>query len=226
MRRAVEQSPQDPTRANTSASATTAEMMALRPIVLVRAWDPALDARSLPRSAAAPQPPQALFKRRGKRELAGLFAAARRHLVPSLGQNVGELVGIGLGQETGDIVLEEHDAGHVLDHLRLGVRFEPLLADERTDAREVVRAITLRGHDFADAPRVKGLQILAPFQVPRAAGRVARARRGPPLDVLAARRDAQMIGGVVGHGAKRLAHATSINELGGLGPARRPVSLG
>src|SRR5947207_9753003 len=179
MRRAVEQSPQHPTRANTSASATTAEMMALRPIVLVRAWDPALDARSLPRSAAAPQPPQALFKqrldRRGKRELAGLFTTARRHLVPSLGQNVGELVGVGLGQEIGDVVLEEHDAGHVLDDLRLGVRFEPLLADERTDAREVVRAITLRGHDFADAPRVKGLQILAPFQVPRAAGRVARA---------------------------------------------------
>src|SRR6266508_6778719 len=131
------------------------------------------------RSAAAPQPPQALFKqrldRRGKRELPGLFTTARRHLVPSLGQNVGELVGIGLGQEIGDVVLKEHDAGHVLDQLRFGVRFEPLLADERTDARDVVRAITLRGHDFADAPGVKGLQVLAPFQVPRAAGRVARA---------------------------------------------------
>src|SRR5919204_2364733 len=37
--------------------------------------------------------------------------------------------------------------------------------------------------------------------------------------MLAARRDAQMLGGVGCHTRKRLAHAASINELGRLGPA-------
>ena len=85
-------------------------------------------------SAVSAEPGEALLEeprdRRRQRELECRIASRRRHLVPGLGQDTGELVGIGLGHEIVEVVREEYEAGDVLQRLRLSIRLEPLLANE------------------------------------------------------------------------------------------------
>src|SRR5215471_909005 len=144
-------------------------------------------------SAASAQPRQALFEEprrgRGEGELAGFIASQRRHLVPGLGEDAGELVLIGFCEEIAEVVLEEHDACDVLDQLRIRVGFQPLLADERADPFDVAGAVAGGHHDLADPPGVKSLQIPAPLQITHLPCGIAHARRGPTLEMLSARGD-------------------------------------
>jgi hypothetical protein len=48
-------------------------------------------------------------------------------------------------------VREEYEAGDVLQRLRLSIRLEPLLANERTHPADVVLPVACRRHDLAKA---------------------------------------------------------------------------
>jgi hypothetical protein len=73
-------------------------------------------------------------------------------------------------------MLQEHDTDDILEHLRFAVALEPLLADERADARDILRTKARGGHDVADPAGMKVLQVRAPFQVTGAPVRIAFAR--------------------------------------------------
>ena len=66
---------------------------------------------------------------------------------------------------------------------------------------------------------MKLLELLPPAQIADTALRVAPARGGPTLDMLAARGNAQELGGSGRHAGERGAHAAAINQLGRLGAA-------
>src|SRR6516162_2591458 len=100
-----------------------------------------------------------------ERKLERMLVPKRRHLVPCLGENAGELLLTGLSNKAGEVVLQEHDTHHILQQLRGRLRLQALLANERANARDVVGVIARRCHDLADAPGVKLPEMLAPAQV-------------------------------------------------------------
>src|SRR6516162_7958522 len=150
----------------------------------------------------------------------------RRHLAPGLGENAAELLPAGPANEIGEIVLEKHDADDVLEELRVRVRFQALLADKRADAGDVGLLVSGPSHDVAHAPGMKLLELLPPAQIADTALRVAPARGGPTLDMLAARGNAQELGGSGRHAGERGAHALRINLLGRLEAAVDLDSIG
>src|SRR5262245_48995200 len=113
--------------------------------------------------------------------------AVRRHFVPGLRKNPGELAFVGLTREIAQVVLKEDRADDVFERLCLGIAAQPLLAHKRANAGSLVRFIACRGHDLAEAAGVKFLEIVAPFQIARATRWIAVPRRRPALDVLPAR---------------------------------------
>src|SRR5208337_2815957 len=117
-----------------------------------------------------------------------------RHLFPRLGEDVGELFLAGLPNEPGEVVLQEHDAHDILQHLRVRIGFHALLANERANAPDVTGLVPGRRHDFTHTSGVKLLEMISPAQIADAAVRVTLARRGPALDMLSARSDAKGLG--------------------------------
>ena len=84
------------------------------------------------------------------------------------------------------------------------------------DTGDIAAVIAGRGHDLADPAGVEILQLCAPFEIADPALRIAVARAGPALDMLAAHGNAQQFGSVGGQLAKRLRHAAAINQFHGL----------
>src|SRR5271169_5885831 len=121
-----------------------------------------------------------------------MSVAIGRHLIPGLYEYCAELCLVGLAHEISDIVFQENDTHDIFEHLSIGVGTYPLLANQCGNTCDVVRSVPSLDHDLADPPSVIVLEILAPAKIAGAASRVAVARRGPALDVLASRGNSQM----------------------------------
>ncbi len=118
-----------------------------------------------------------------------------------------------LACEVGEPVLEEHEADHVLERLRLGVALDVLLAHQRLHAGDGSGVVADAAEDLRRDVAVELLEPGAPFQVADAVAREFVARDLPAPDVLAARRQFQRLGGVRREALEPLGHLPRIDEL-------------
>ena len=123
--------------------------------------------------------------------------------------------------EAREVVLEKHEADHVLEELRLGIALEPLLAQERAHARDRFVPIPRFAQDRGGGVGVEVHQPGAPRLVALRRARVRVARDLPPADVLAAGREADDLRCFRSEALEHLAHALRVQELARLRDAGR-----
>ena len=115
--------------------------------------------------------------------------------------------------EAGEIVLDEDQADHVLEELHVGIGLQPLLAQQRPDARHDVVAVADLAQDGGGGVGVKAGEVRAPPAVALAAGRVVRTGDGPAPDVLAAGGEPHRLRGVGPEPVEAGGHAPGVDQL-------------
>ena len=142
-----------------------------------------------------------------------------RHLAPRLGENVGHLGGRMLVGERGQVALQKHEAGAILQRLHVAVRCgagQPFLAQQRRHGGNRGAVETRLPHQRGGALGVVGAQGGAPAQVPGPSRREPVARNRPPLQVLRPCRDTQRRRGLGPQPLQPRAHAPRVEQLLGV----------
>lgn len=148
-----------------------------------------------------------------------MLAPGLRHFAPGFGEDAGEFVLVDLSHKIVKAVGKKNQTGYNLKRLHIGVRPQTFLANQRADALDFLARITRFHHEYCEPLSVERAQILAPFQVANTASGVIQARRGPPLDVMAADGDAQEFGGIWSEALQSLARVPSVHQCRRLTPA-------
>ena len=164
-------------------------------------------------------------RRRRQLEREGGGAPARRHLAPGALEDLHQLRLVVLGSEGGELVLEEHQAGGVLERQRLGIVRQALLAQQVADPLDGRRRRSRRRARISAArPRVELAAVAPPAQVALAAVGIGGPLESPAAQVLRAGREPQRLAGVGLEALEPAAHAPRVEELLGLGRRPRPSS--
>ena len=112
-----------------------------------------------------------------------------------------------------EIVFEEHERDYVFQRLCLGIGLHSFLADQRADAGNRRVVVAHVAQNSACTVGVEVAQRCAPLLIPGARLRTVAARNLPALDVLAAHRELQRLGGVGDEAREHRAHSLRVYEL-------------
>src|SRR5690606_15489523 len=108
----------------------------------------------------------------------------RRHLRPGLAQDVDDLGVVVTTREFGEEIFQEHEAGGILEHLRLRVRLETFLAQQLADPRDGRGVVAGLDQNLAGGLGMEIRERAAPAMVALLAGRIVAAWNGPAPDML------------------------------------------
>ena len=109
-----------------------------------------------------------------------------RHLASGFADDVDEVVVLELGGDSGQLGLDEDQAGGILDGLRAGISGQVITANQRLYPLDFIRRVLDFNEQRANVERVAYALIALPAQIASLTRLVVRARHFPPAKVMRA----------------------------------------